>query len=467
MESELIKISPARDGFVPCAVRLIAPDNVQRVPTHFILLLDVSESMAEDNKLENVKKCSSLIVNLLSEQDRLSLITFGDTSTIVLREVKTDAAQKDAICEQISSLCCDGCTNLSAGLADVNEIVATSTLKTGLLILTDGHANRGMSSPDSLRQIVKQTREQFPTLSIHCVAYGVQHNEELLRTIAQDVEGSYNVVNTIEDTAFAFGDTLGGLMSCAFQNVRIDVPPDSIVKSAHKVRFGGAQGRGLITLGDVYAGTKPLVILDIPETSVDIPGAVSIKGVSLPSLEGWSVAPILRVAEGRQIDIELAILRIECVALLDRLKHWRALSENEKEDTEKRIDTFGTTVADSFLDSHPVTGVLREEVGTLRTMLANVKSGSLGIEGNVLASQHMATISMARGYSSPMSARRALGGPPQLGRRRRRQSFDVTETSVEENPVAPPSEANQTAFMNSTQANMATLLRRATQNIEE
>jgi hypothetical protein len=460
MESELIKISGNRDGFVPCALRLVAPEVHQRIPTHFILLLDVSESMMDSNKLENVKKCSSLIVNLLSEQDRLSLITFGDSSTVVLREVKTDAAQKDAISERIRSLRCDGCTNLSAGLADVNEIVAASTLKTGLLILTDGHANRGVSNPTALRQIVKQTHERFPALSIHCVAYGVDHNEELLRIVAQDVEGSYNVVNTIEDTAFAFGDTLGGLMSCAFQNVRIEVPPETIVKSAHTVRFGGAQDRGLVSLGDVYAGTKPLILLDIPETVVDIPGAVSVQGVSLPSMESWSIAPIVSVAEGRQIDIELAILRIECVALLDRLKHWGALSENEKEETEKRIDTFATSVAEPFLDSHPVTGVLREEVGTLRTMLANAKSGSLGIEENVLASQHMATISMARGYSSPMSVRRPRG----LGRRRR-VSFEE-----EENPIAPvtaSNEVNQTAFMNTTQANMATLLRRATQNIEE
>jgi uncharacterized protein YegL len=462
MESELIKISPAQNGLVPCAVRLVAPDTVQRVPTHFILLLDVSESMMDDNKLENVKKCSSLIVNLLSEQDRLSLITFGDTSTIVLREVKTDAAQKDAICERIRSLSCDGCTNLSAGLADVNEIVESNTLKTGLLILTDGHANRGTSNPTQLREIVKHMNTRFPALSIHSVGYGVQHNEELLRGIAQDVAGSYNIVNSVEDTAFAFGDTLGGLMSCAFQNVRINVPAGSVVKSAHNIRFGGAQGNGLITIGDVYSGTKPLVLVDIPESAVDVPGSVSVQGVNLPSMETWIMSPIASVLVGRNIDIEVASLRIDCVRILDLLKRWSSLTVNEKEDAEKRLGEFATAVADTFLDTHPVSIVLRDEVVTLRRMLEQAKNNRLTAEESVMASQHIATISMARGYNSPMSVRRPLAG-----RRRRRGTFEAVTTEVEENPVAPASEANQTAFMNSTQANMATLLRRATQNIEE
>jgi uncharacterized protein YegL len=464
MESELLKISPVQNGLVPCAVRLIVPDNVQRIPTHFVLLLDVSESMMDDNKLENVKKCSSLIVNLLSEKDRLSLITFGESSTIVLREVKTDSIQKDAICERIRSLRCNGCTNLSAGLADVNDIVATSTLKTGVLILTDGHANRGASSPEILRRIVKDTHTRFPALSINCVAYGLQHNEELLRSIAQDVEGSYNVVNSVEDTAFAFGDTLGGLMSCAFQNVRINVPDGTVVKSAHNIQFGGANNRGIITLGDVYAGTRPLILMDIPENLVDTPSAVSVQGVSLPSFESWFITPTISVVATRQIDIVISLLRIDCVAILGLLKRWLTLSMNEKEDVEKKLDTFAIAVADTFLNSHPVSAVLREEVGTLRSMLEQAKNGRLGIEENVMVSQHMATISMGRGYNSPMSTRRSLAG-----RRRRRGSFEAVEAveESEENPIAPVSETNQTAFMNSTQANMATLLRRATQNIEE
>ena len=80
---ELPTVAAASPEHVLCAVRLRAPENVERVPTHFILLLDVSSSMEDDNKLENCKKCVSLILNVLSERDLLTLITFGDSADTV------------------------------------------------------------------------------------------------------------------------------------------------------------------------------------------------------------------------------------------------------------------------------------------------------------------------------------------------------------------------------------------------
>jgi Ca-activated chloride channel family protein len=188
MECDFLTLKPieANTSLIPCALRLKAPDTVDRIPTHIILLLDVSESMMTDNKLENVKVCSELILNFLTDQDHVSLITFGEKATLHLKRVVADSLHKDSIKNVIKNLYCDGCTNLSAGLGYVREVCAGETQKTGLLILTDGHANRGIHIPEDLRNLVKSIKSSNTNLSIHCVAYGTDHNSDLIKSVAED-----------------------------------------------------------------------------------------------------------------------------------------------------------------------------------------------------------------------------------------------------------------------------------------
>ena len=463
------------DTVVSCALRINAPKTVDRVSTHFILLLDISESMMDANKLENCKKCASLLLNFMTQEDRISLITFGDSATLHLKQVSADDTNKTIMKEKIESLRCDGCTNLSAGLGYVREACEGSTLKTGLLLLTDGHANRGVSDTGSLCGIVQSLHTSFENLSIHCVAYGTDHNEDLLRTIAEDIQGSYNVVNSIEDTALAFGDTLGGLMSCAYQNVKIHVPSTTKVHGPHKVHQEG--DNHYIPLGDVFAGTNPLILFDIPTSVANCIDCVRVTGMSLPSLESWSLIPIQQYMAERNVDIELTQLRYKCTAILKDIHDWRQLSQEKKDGMKGRIDEFERAVQDEFFNNHPVTGILRSEVSTLRSMLEEASRGQLNHETSVYAAQHLTSIALGRGWSSPRAV------PP--SRRMRRQNAVYVSPSNASDPDADAGgEPHQglyvdtrphenettenplettTAFWNDTQQRVANLMRTASQ----
>ena len=172
MESDFLVLYSSEETTVSCAIRIKAPENVTRVPTHSILLIDVSESMIDDNKLVNVKKCAGSIVNFLNDSDTVSLITFGESAEVHLKQVPADQVHKDTIRGRIDALQVNGCTNLSAGLGLIQEVCEGSTQKSGLLLLTDGHANRGVSDPNTLREIVSTIHGRMEALSIHCVGYG-------------------------------------------------------------------------------------------------------------------------------------------------------------------------------------------------------------------------------------------------------------------------------------------------------
>lgn len=494
---ELPTVAAASPEHVLCAVRLHAPETVNRVPTHFILLLDVSSSMEDDNKLENCTKCISLILNVLTERDLLTLITFGDSAEMLTFATPVNAANKTVLQQRIKSIVADGCTNLSAGLGIVLQLTLPQTHKTGLLILTDGHANRGVSNTDTLTEMVGTLKTTHQNLSIHSIAYGHDHNAELLKGFAEKVQGSYNLVTRLEDTAFAFGDTLGGLLSCAFQNVRIRIPVGSILRGAQKAV---SESTGLVvSLGDCYAGTTPLVLADIPKAALK-DGCIKVEGQKVPSFEAFTLTPTRTVPEGRQMDIELALLRNQCTSILDDIKDYRRLGPAAQEALEARIRSFAFSVADLYFNTSPVIALLREEVGTLRALLDAAKNGDLSVEQSILMTQHSATLGTGRGYNSPMAPsrhRRSRLAPPPAPRRVRFSQSVRSATEDEDpthaswfasqettqptlfpsptgpGPVAAPAGpptlhlSTVSAFQNRTQSNLATMFLNASLGHEE
>jgi hypothetical protein len=454
MECDFLNLAPSSQplDLIPCAIRLKAPDELDRIPMHFILLLDVSESMSDDNKLENIKHCSKILLSFMCDSDYISLVTFGNQATCHLKRIQTSESNKGHIQHILESIQCQGCTNLSAGLGLVKDGCQNEPLKTGLLVLTDGHANRGVHTPTELRRMFNSLKTSSPNLSIHSVGYGLDHNAELLREIAEDCQGSYNIVNTIEDAATAFGDTLGGLLSCAFQNVEIHVPLDAVVQGNHKVtRNANTQ---CILIGDVYAGTKPVVLLDFLTTTLNSQHPVVIKGMSMPSMVSFTYTPQLSIADGRQADLELTYLRQTCTGILKDMNSWNTLPSYMKDGLSERIDRFATSLHDSFFDGHPVAELLRSELRTIQQTFEEIKLGDVEPETNAVLSQHIASIGLARGFSSP-----AVRTP----RMHRAQNFSMEHSIHEAFPVdedLDPTELTTTsAFQNSTQARITSAMR--------
>lgn len=448
MDTNFLILPGAAGEKTTCAVRLKAPADVERIPTHIILMIDISESMMDDHKLDNVKKCCELLLTFLNDTDKVSLITFGEVAKLHLKCVAATEVNKTAAQQTIKHLLCDGCTNLSAGLGYVDEVCRESTLKTGLLILTDGHANRGVSDANALRGIVGGLRERNTNLSLSCVAYGDTHNADLLRNLAEDAQGAYTIVRSIEDTAMAFGDTLGGLMSCAFQNVELDVPKDTVVHGSYKTTVDG--DRLKIHIGDVYAGTKPLVILDIPTAVVRAVDTVLLRGTKLPDLSAVKCSLIADELEERDIDIEITRHRYTCAKILNSIRAWSSLDVAERDGLGTQIDALASALRDVVFDGHPVANLLRDEITVLRTTLERARLRMLGAEDHTMLTQHVATVALGRGFSSPMHIRRAQ--PQQSA-----WSAEAADpTGIDE---------NSNAFQNPVQAMMSVAMRTASQQV--
>ena len=243
-------------------IQLQAPSVVARVPVHLCVLVDTSLSMDSDDKLANVKRSLHVLVEQLGPQDQLTIITFSDRATAILSAV--DVVEKSVLHQGIALIQTEGSTNLAAAIAvSMNSLHKDGfERKQGILLLTDGHANSGIVTKNGILHLVGMVTTKFHGTSISCIGYGTDHNGPLLKEISKEGGGAYYVVTRLDQVAEVFGDVLGGLMSCAYQQAAVILPLSVKVRSAYPMRTLHANQE--ILLGDLASEGKAVILAQLP-----------------------------------------------------------------------------------------------------------------------------------------------------------------------------------------------------------
>jgi len=235
--------------------------------THTIILLDVSGSMDESSKLTNVKKSLQYLIKFLQKNDTLSLVTFNNLSQILIENMNVTSEYITTFNFIIETLKANGGTNLSSGLLNVKGIIdrsrvplTTTYSKTGLIILTDGHTNEGLTRSDDILRIIESMKAIEPNLSITTIGYNEDHNANLLTQIATSGGGSYNIVNNQEQIAIVLGDILGGLMTTVVQNVCVKYP--SSWKCLNVYNKKTENDITTLQIGDINAESETIILFE-------------------------------------------------------------------------------------------------------------------------------------------------------------------------------------------------------------
>jgi hypothetical protein len=376
-----------------CGIQLKAGSRLTRQPVHMILACDTSGSMEEDNKLNSVKRSITLLLSLLSSEDRLSLLTFADTSKIVMSKAVPSPEDREAIQYRIDSLVADGSTNLSAALLDARTLVepASSGRKQGLVVLTDGYANVGVIKEDGLVEIVTRILSESPGLTLTSVAYGVNHNSELLTNLAQTGGGAYNVVKNLEDVASVFGDILGGLVSVAAQGVQIVLPPGAEIDTSYRCEKD-TTGATTVYIGDVYADSEITLLLHTHPSN----GPLHIKGTDMTTLNriDESVHPSAYTQDHPlHKSIRVTELRQRTAELL------KTAAKTTGQEIAGKIDELIHTIEqEDAMRDHPLKPFLLEDLQEAKKLVTQNVPRDLYTTTQMI--QHSAYLGMSRGLRS-------------------------------------------------------------------
>jgi Ca-activated chloride channel homolog len=180
---------------------------VRRTPLNLAVVIDRSGSMT-GAKLEKTKQAAMQLVDRLAPNDIFSLVIFSDEAQVLVPAQKVE--DKDALKEKIESIEADGSTALYAGVqmgADQLDEFLSSKRINRVILLSDGLANVGPSTPRELRRLGSQLAERG--ISATTIGVGDDYNEDLMAGLAEASDANYYYVSDVETLPQIFEKELG------------------------------------------------------------------------------------------------------------------------------------------------------------------------------------------------------------------------------------------------------------------
>ncbi|MCA0757032.1 VWA domain-containing protein [Paenibacillus sp. N4] len=234
-----------------------------RAPMNISLVLDRSGSM-EGAPLVFSKKACQFVTEQLTDNDRFSLVVFDDEVQTVIPPQKV--TNKDGLKKQIESIVAGGSTNLSGGLLQGIQHVKQGKEEGSvnrIILLSDGHANEGITDSDKLQSIAKE----FSSMGIGITAMGAGDgfDEELMEGLAEHGGGNFYFIAKPEEIPAIFSKELESLLSVIAQNTRLTIRPSANVSIN---RIYGYQSEPVeqgvqLLLGDVFEGETKSVLIEL------------------------------------------------------------------------------------------------------------------------------------------------------------------------------------------------------------
>lgn len=167
--------------------------------SNLVFLIDTSGSMDNENKLQLVKESLKLLVNELTEKDRISIVTYSGSERVIIDGI--NGTEKEAIIKAIEDLKPYGSTNGEGGIKKAYEIAEkykNEHNNSRIIMCTDGDLNVGISSESELIKLVEDKRQTGVYLSVLGFGLG-NYKDNKLETLADNGNGNYFYIDNIAE----------------------------------------------------------------------------------------------------------------------------------------------------------------------------------------------------------------------------------------------------------------------------
>lgn len=241
----------------------ILREESSRPPVNLALVLDRSGSMT-GQKLEQAKEAAVLAARRLGTKDIVSLIAYDSAAKVIVPSQQGENIEE--FVDSVRRLRAGGNTALFAGVnLGASEIRKNLEGKyfNRLILLSDGLANIGPSSPDDLirlgRALVKEN------VSVSAVGLGAGYNEDLMAGIAREGQGNLYFAETSRELPSIFDAEIGDALSVVAEKADIRIELEAGVRP---VRLIGRQGtirgnRVEIEIKQLYGGQERFALLEV------------------------------------------------------------------------------------------------------------------------------------------------------------------------------------------------------------
>ena len=212
-----------------------------------VLVLDRSGSM-QGLKMQYAKKAVLNLIDLLSPEDRLSLVSYSDDVRRHCHLVSLTRSNKRMLRSMVHAIYAGGSTNLGGGLqTGIDTIMqAPEGIRIRKVILiSDGLANRGIVNPWELGRMASVALEH--DFAVATVGVGDSFNEQLMAHIADQGAGTYHYMENPDAFVAVFEHEFMKSRQVAATSLEVHIP------KVEGVRLVSAGGFPMKAFADHYA----------------------------------------------------------------------------------------------------------------------------------------------------------------------------------------------------------------------
>ncbi|MCB1215246.1 MAG: VWA domain-containing protein [Deltaproteobacteria bacterium] len=171
----------------------------EKPKSNLVFLIDTSGSMNAPNKLPLLQNSMKLLVENLSPQDRVAIVTYAGSAGTVLEP--TLVKEKSKILNALNRLSSGGSTAGAEGIRQAYQLAEQNFDKDSInrvILATDGDFNVGITNTEELKSFIERKRETGVFLSVLGFGRG-NYNDELMQTLAQNGNGQAAYIDNLNE----------------------------------------------------------------------------------------------------------------------------------------------------------------------------------------------------------------------------------------------------------------------------
>ena len=270
------------------------------IARNLVFLLDVSGSMMPPDKLPLIKTAMRMLVDTLTERDRIAIVVYAGGSGLVLPS--TSGANKDKIHQAIAQLEAGGSTNGAAGITLAYQVAQDHFARGGInrvILATDGDFNVGVTNQGDLTRLIEEKRATGIFLSVLGVGTG-NVKDSTMEKLADRGNGNYAYLDSLHEARKVLVKEAGATLVTVAKDVKIQVEFNPQNVAAY--RLIGYENRVLRNqdfnddkkdAGDIGAGHTVTALYEI------VPAGVEIETSSVDPLKYQRPTQTATAAAGR------------------------------------------------------------------------------------------------------------------------------------------------------------------------
>ncbi len=241
------------------------PDS-ERPDALLIFVIDVSGSMAGYERLGLVKDSLIELVAELNRTDRVGIVVYGSRARVVLEP--TYVRERSNIIRAINGLQTEGATNAEEGLRIAYRMADAYYDRdqiNRLILASDGVANVGATTAEEILEYAERG------ISLSSFGFGMgNYNDVFMEQLANQGDGTYAYVDTIEEARRLFIDDLTGTLLTIAKDAKVQVEFDP--ETVRSYRLIGYENRDVadedfrndsVDAGEIGAGHSVTALYEV------------------------------------------------------------------------------------------------------------------------------------------------------------------------------------------------------------